>query len=166
MIETIGQLDLDEKGDYDFHGISSGAVFFRRMKEHFQISLGRDYQIPYLPPPPRPAGVLKLDSPGSAGSSPWDSGPPNIYDLPPKARARSLCSSSLRNATCVLRIVHIPSFYETLDGLYDRSPETFGYEDNRNLALMYAVMALGSMYNVAGGEDSSKTPYKAAIEEG
>src|SRR5688500_14602913 len=29
MIRSIGQLDLDEKGGWDFHGASSGAVFLR-----------------------------------------------------------------------------------------------------------------------------------------
>ncbi|KAI5917950.1 fungal-specific transcription factor domain-containing protein [Camillea tinctor] len=166
MIETVGQLDLDETGDYDFHGMSSGSVFFKRMKEHFRTLLGQDYQVPFLPRAPRPAGVLNLDSPRSASSSPWEPTPaPDVYDLPPKERAIALCSESLDNATCLLRIVHKPSFYKVLDSLYEKPGEAFGRNDNRNLALAYSVMALGCMYNVPNDEGAETTPYKASVDE-
>ncbi|KAI1374686.1 hypothetical protein F4677DRAFT_455372 [Hypoxylon crocopeplum] len=166
MIETVGQLDLDEKGDYDFHGNSSGSVFFKRMKEHFRSLLGRDYQIPFLPRPPRPAGVATLDTPRPAsGSRVPSTHVPSIYDLPPKERALALCSESLNNATCLLRIVHIPSFYKTLDCLYEKPADAFGVEDKRSLALAYSVMALGCMYNIPEDDGSETPPYKIAVDE-
>ncbi|XDG01103.1 hypothetical protein ABKA04_000718 [Annulohypoxylon sp. FPYF3050] len=168
MIETVGQLDLDEKGDYDFHGTSSGSVFFKRMKDHFRGLLGRDYQIPFLPRPPRPTGIVTLDSPTPRSSS-SSRAPPNQnanrYDLPSKERALALCSESLNNATCLLRIVHIPSFYEMLDGLYDKRPNAYGKEDKRSLALAYSVMALGCMYNMPDNSGSETPPYKIAVDE-
>ncbi|KAI1412921.1 hypothetical protein F5Y13DRAFT_179783 [Hypoxylon sp. FL1857] len=166
MIETVGQLDLDEKGDYDFHGNSSGSVFFKRMKEHFRSLLGRDYQIPFLPRPPRPAGVAALDSPRPlSGSRPAPSHTSNRYDLPPKERALALCSESLNNATCLLRIVHIPSFYKMLDDLYEKPPDARRQEDKRSLALAYSVMALGCMYNIPEDDSSETPPYKKSIDE-
>ncbi|KAK3313892.1 fungal-specific transcription factor domain-containing protein [Apodospora peruviana] len=168
MIETIGQLDLNEGGEWDFHGISSGAVFLRRMKEHFKGILGNDYRIPFLPRPARPAGMFSLDSPRSNVSSPWDVSPlPNIYDLPPQEKVRTLCYYSLNCATCLLRIVHIPSFYEMLDRLYEKPQESWGNEEHKFLGLLYSVMALGCMYNVS--EDNPSGPpisYKSALEEG
>ncbi|KAL7626571.1 Gypsy retrotransposon integrase-like protein 1 [Parahypoxylon ruwenzoriense] len=167
MIETVGQLDLDERGDYDFHGNSSGSVFFKRMKEHFRSLLGRDYQIPFLPRPPRPAAVAALDSPPRTSSSSRipQTNAPGIYDLPPKERALSLCSESLNNATCLLRIVHIPSFYKMLDSLYEKSADTLKKEDKRSLALAYSVMALGCMYNIPEDDSAETPPYKIAIDE-
>ncbi|KAI0117559.1 hypothetical protein F4776DRAFT_656176 [Hypoxylon sp. NC0597] len=166
MIETVGQLDLDEKGDYDFHGNSSGSVFFKRMKEHFRSLLGRDYQIPFLPRPPRPAGVAALDSPRpSSGSRLPQSHAPNKYELPPKERALALCSESLNNATCLLRIVHIPSFYKMLDDLYEKPIDTRRQEDKRSLALAYSVMALGCMYNIPEDDNSETPPYKKSVDE-
>ncbi|KAI1448243.1 fungal-specific transcription factor domain-containing protein [Annulohypoxylon stygium] len=168
MIETVGQLDLDEKGDYDFHGTSSGSVFFKRMKDHFRGLLGRDYQIPFLPRPPRPTGIVTLDSPTPRSSS-SSRAPPNQnanrHDLPSKERALALCSESLNNATCLLRIVHIPSFYEMLDGLYDKRSSSYGKEDKRSLALAYSVMALGCMYNMPDNSGSDTPPYKIAVDE-
>ncbi|RYP43774.1 hypothetical protein DL768_009699 [Monosporascus sp. mg162] len=94
MIDSVGQLELNEKGDYDFHGTSSG------------------------------------------------------------------------NATCLLRIVHQPSFFEMLNGLYEKSPGGFEAEDNRNLALAYSVMALGCMYNVQDRKLPGTLPYQVAIDQG
>ncbi|KAI8966227.1 fungal-specific transcription factor domain-containing protein [Daldinia sp. FL1419] len=166
MIETTGQLDLDDRGNYDFHGTSSGSVFFKRMKEHFRGLLGRDYQVPFLPRPPRPVGVLTLDSPRPPSSSrapPSRPTPP--YDFPSKERALALCSESLNNATCLLRIVHIPSFYKILDDLYEKPTSAAGTENKRNIALAYSVMALGCMYNIPESDDSETPPYKVAMDE-
>jgi hypothetical protein len=165
MIETIGQLDLSEGGEWDFHGTSSGAVFLRRMKQHFRGLLGNDYRTPFLPRPPRPPGLFSLDSPRSNSSSPWDiSALPNIYDLPPVEKARKLCYYSLSCATCLLRIVHIPSFHEMFDRVYELPPDKFGTEENRFLGLLYSVLALGCMYNT--GDHSQAVSYKAAMDEG
>ncbi|KAJ3556314.1 hypothetical protein NPX13_g10160 [Xylaria arbuscula] len=166
MISSAGQLDLNESGDYDFHGTSSGSVFFKQMKKQFRTLLGKDYQIPFMPRPPRAAGVTNLDSPRPTPSSPWAASPsPSTCNLPPKERALALCSESLDNATCLLRIVHKPTFYGMLDSLYDKPSDDFGIEDKRNLALAYSAMALGCMYNVPDDRVTNSPPYKRSIDE-
>ncbi|CAK7206415.1 Gypsy retrotransposon integrase-like protein 1 [Sporothrix eucalyptigena] len=168
MIETIGQLDLTEGGEWNFHGVSSGAVFLRKMKENFHGLLGRDSLVPQLARPPRYPGVFSLDSPRSAGSSPFDSNSvAPYYNLPPKEHARTLCYFSLNCATCLLRVVHVPSFFESFDRLYEKAPENLGPDDHRSLSLLYSVLALGCMYNISEDADSSSpVHYKAALEEG
>jgi hypothetical protein len=168
MIESIGQLELKESGEWDFHGISSGAVFLRRMKEHFQTLLGNEYRIPFLPRPALPPGLFSLDSPKSSASSPWDSSSvATIYNLPPLDRVRTLCYYSLDCATCLLRIVHRPTFFEKVDKLYATPQESWGNEEHRFLGLLYSVLALGCVYNVSQ-DHVSETPvtYKSAVEEG
>ncbi|GAP90000.1 putative C6 transcription factor [Rosellinia necatrix] len=166
MISSAGQLDLSDSGDYDFHGTSSGSVFFKQMKKHFRTLLGKDYQIPFMPRPPRPSGVTTLDSPRPTPSSPWATTPgPSISNLPPKERAIALCTESLDNATCLLRIVHKPTFYGMLDSLYDKPSDEYGTEDNRNLALAYSAMALGCMYDVSDDAVTRSPPYKISIDE-
>ncbi|KAI1313754.1 hypothetical protein F5Y03DRAFT_337747 [Xylaria venustula] len=166
MISGAGQLDLNESGDYDFHGTSSGSVFFKQMKKHFRTLLGRDYQIPFMPRPPRPAGVTTLDSPRPAPSSPWSTTPsPPTVNLPSKERALALCSESLDNATCLLRIVHKPTFYSMLHDLYENPSDDLTTEDKRNLALAYGAMALGCMYDVPDDRVTHSPPYKRSIDE-
>lgn len=167
MIETLGQLDLTEGGGWDFRGTSSGAVFLRRMKDHFRGLLGYDYQTTFLPRPAQVPGLLKLDSPQSTtASTPNDSRSSNVYDLPPKERARQLSYCALSCATALLRIVHLPSFFEKFEELYQKPADTFETEDNRFLGLLYAVMAVGCMYNIAEEDVDNQVNYSEAIEEG
>jgi hypothetical protein len=169
MIESIGQLDLKESGEWDFHGISSGAVFLRRMKQHFQTLLGNEYRIPFLPRPALPPGLFSLDSPKQSASAPWESASASaIYSLPPIERVRELCYYSFDCATCLLRIVHRPTFSEMLDKLYATPQKSWGNEEHRFLGLLYSVLALGCVYNVPQDPLSSDHPvtYKSAVEEG
>lgn len=165
MIKTIGQLDLTEEG-WDFRGTSSGAVFLRRMKDHFRGLLGYDYTTTFLPRPDRIPGLFNLDSPRSNTASPLsDSQLPNVHDLPPKGTARALSYNALTCATSLLRIVHVPSFYENFDKLYEKQVENFDVEDNRFLGLLYAVMAVGCMYNIAEQDVARQLTYNEAAEE-
>jgi hypothetical protein len=159
MIESIGQLELKESGEWDFHGISSGAVFLRRMKEHFQSLLGNEYRIPFLPRPALPPGLFSLDSPKSSTST--------TYLLPPIERVRTLCYYSLDCATCLLRVVHQPTFYEKVEKLYATPQDSWGGEEHRFLGLLYSVLALGCVYNVSQDHGSeAPVTYKSAVEEG
>lgn len=168
MIETIGQLDLDEGGGWDFRGTSSGAVFLGRMKEHFGGLLGADQTVPFLPRPSRVPGFAKLDSPGSTTgvSSPGEADSFTVYNLPSKERAQQLSSSALTCATALLRIVHVPSFSKKLEDIYGKSSVEFDKDDNRFLALFYAVMAVGAMYNITEEELADQDSYKEAAAEG
>lgn len=173
MIETIGHLDLIDGSEWDFHGNSSGAVFLRRLKEQMGL-LNHDTKTPFVPGKPRHPGMFSMDSPPSFASSPWDpsssSDPgapiPAMYELPPKDVAQNLCYFSLNCATCLLRIVHIPSFNEMVERLYEKRSENLGPEDHRALGLLYAVMALGSMYTGADPQGAQQVHYKAATEKG
>ncbi|KAF6825568.1 C6 transcription factor [Colletotrichum plurivorum] len=165
MIESIGQLDLDDKGGWDFHGVSSGAVFLRRMKEHFRGLMGPPSKVPFLPRPERPAGLMNLDSPASAASSPFDSTMSTAPELPPKDVARKLCYYSLNCATCLIRVVHVPTFYDLFDRIYEKSYDEYTKEEHRFLGLLFAVMALGCMYANLD-ENAPAVAYKESAEEG
>ncbi|KFY89057.1 hypothetical protein V498_06543, partial [Pseudogymnoascus sp. VKM F-4517 (FW-2822)] len=169
MIETTGQLELDERGHWDFHGGSSGAVFLQQMREQFDGLLGNDTKAPFLPRlPARTATFSQLESPRSTVDSPFEGGLPNTLDLPDREHALRLCSNALDCACALLRILHAPSFYEMFDRIYDTPPENFGDEENRFLPLLYSILALGSMFMDhpgvnKGPEDVS---YKEGIDQG
>ena len=166
MIESIGQLDLNEGGEWDFHGISSGAVFLGRMKDHFQGMLGTDQHTPFYQRP-KPVGMFCFNAPKLGAGGPWEaSAVPNIYDLPPQDKVRTLCYYAINCATCLVRIVHVPTFYERLQKLYDTPHGSWGAEEHRFLGLLYAAMALGCMYNTEDGPSKTPTAHKLATEEG
>ncbi|KAK1750788.1 putative transcriptional regulatory protein [Echria macrotheca] len=167
MIESIGQLDINEGGEWDFHGISSGAVFLRRMKEHFQGLLGSDYRTPFLFRPFRPAGMFSLDSPKLGAGGAFDvSSVPNVYELPPLEKVRSLSYYALNCATCLMRVVHQPTYYETLEKFYKTPQSSWGHEEHRFLGLLYSIMALGSMYNTSDDPGKPTVTHASAIEQG
>lgn len=167
MIDSIGQLDLDDKGGWDFHGTSSGAVFLKRMKEHFRGLLGPVIKGPSMSRSERASGLTALDVriPG-AGASSTLSSLSHYTELPPKDVARRLCYYSLSCATCLVRIVHIPSFNERFERVYDQPVETLNQEDTHFLGLVHAVIALGCMYNNLEDKNPVSGGYKLAIEEG
>lgn len=168
MIESTGQLDLDERGHWDFYGGSSGAMFLKRMREQFGSLLGTENSIGFLPR--RPAAVPSmLDSPiSNSMESPMESGLPNTLDLPSRDQAKILCMNALNCACALLRFVHQPLFYEMFDRIYDLSPEHYGDEENRFLPLLYMVLALGCMFSVDSEllEEPQQLNYKTGIDHG
>ncbi|KFZ11773.1 hypothetical protein V501_04584, partial [Pseudogymnoascus sp. VKM F-4519 (FW-2642)] len=168
MIETTGQLEIDERGHWDFHGGSSGAVFLQQMREQFDGLLGNDTKAPFLPRlPARPSTFSQLESPRSTAESPFEGGLPNTLDLPDREVALNLCSNALDCACALLRIVHTPSFYEMFDRIYDTPPENFGDEENRFLPLLYSILALGSMFmDHPGAHKGQDVSYKEGIDQG
>ncbi|KAF4120313.1 Fungal trans [Geosmithia morbida] len=167
MIDSTGQLDLDDKGGWDFQGRSSGSVFLRRMKEHFRGKLGPSTRLNFLSRPEKqPSGLTNLDPPTPAGASPFSSTSTSYTELPSREVARNLCYYSLSCATCLERVVHVPSFYDKLDKIYDRPIESLNQEESHFMALVYSVLALGCMYNSLDDANTSKMAYRDSIDEG
>ncbi|KAL2074597.1 hypothetical protein VTL71DRAFT_8375 [Oculimacula yallundae] len=172
MIESAGQLELDESGHWDFHGGSSGVMFIRRMREQFGGLLGDNNQSgPMFPKISRPSGIPNFDSPRSMTESPiMESGLANTEDLPSREIAKAYCEDSLNCASALLRFVHQPTFYEMFDRMYDVSPENFEDAENRFLPLLYTVLALGCMFHTEPGQDPNgadqQHTYMSGIDEG
>ncbi|KAF2449753.1 hypothetical protein P171DRAFT_199257 [Karstenula rhodostoma CBS 690.94] len=165
MVKATGNLDLDEDGNWDYHGHSSGLSFMRRIQQEYGDII--DGKAPsaslfkYRPP------SQVLDSPTSAQPSPADSTAlPAGTDLPPKKIARALCDNALIDASAMLRVVHLPSFYKSLDRIYEITPENYSNAENTFLPLLYAVLALGSLFpkvtnqELAGVEGHADEGYK------
>lgn len=168
MIESTGQLDIDDRGHWDFHGGSSGAVFLRRMREQFPGLLGEPRTPGFLPRPPMPIGITtNYDSPNSY-DSPIEPGVPNTADLPSRETARILCTNAINCACALMRLLHVPTFWESFDKIYDNQPEDFGDEENRFLPLLYVVCATGCMFTELPEEVDRLewTAYKVGIDRG
>ena len=159
------QLRLTGNGEFDFQGHSSGAAFLSRITQHFPGLLRYDSRIPFLPEVsasslPSPAGLPSL-GPFVTGQSNYD-----FSKLPPRELARMLCEYSFNHASCLLRIVHVPSFYQRFDEVYDKQPRTYTQDEIRYLGLLYSVLALGSMYDVDENDPSNPDHYNEAMNRG
>ena len=165
MVKATGQLDLDEEGNWDYHGHSSGLSFMRRMQQQFgDIIASPSASSPFVKY--RPMSQV-FDSPSSTHQSPADSSNtlPSGTDLPPKKEARILCDNALIDAGALLRVVHIPTFYKSMDRVYELSSENYGNAENTFLPLLYAVLALGTLFSKQDGE-LDEVGYESTIDEG
>ena len=161
MVKATGQLDLDEDGNWDYHGHSSGLSFMRRIQQDFGHIIGDKSPFKYRP------YSQALDSPSSAHPSPADSSTIQAAatDLPSREEARLLCDNALIDAGALLRVVHLPSFHSSFDRIYDTTPDNFSNADNSFLPLLYAVLALGTLFSKPNA-DLDQALYEANIEAG
>lgn len=171
MIQSTGQLDLDEDGQWDFHGGSSGAVFMDRMRQQLGGLLGVDQSNPFLPklPRPYPGSVTAFDSPRSLGDSPLDATLPHVVELPSRATAEALIADSLGTASALMRFVHEPTFMDSFRRIYDNAPENYNHDDTRFLPLLYLVLAHGCLFHTDPNDDPMapvNNTYRAGIDQG
>ena len=167
MVRATGQLDVDDCGHWDYYGHSSGLNFLRRMGEEFGSVARPDL----LGDKALKSSRLKQQQSNGATSSPRS--PHDTFseatladELPPRELALELCRNALEDAACIMCCVHQPSFYQSLDRIYERSFESYDNEDHRFLPLLYTAMALGCLF--ARGEQSKleRKGYPSATDEG
>ncbi|KAI9785062.1 MAG: hypothetical protein M1816_000532 [Peltula sp. TS41687] len=158
MVDATGQLNLDDRGHWDFHGHSSGFNFFRKINQRAEFFALDNAQFGKLFGPDDIETQLSglscqaevIESPKSSMDTPMDMNLPNTTELPARSVAKALASNALDDACALLRFVHQPTFYTLLDRIYDLAPEAYGDEENRYLALLYMVLAYGSLFAKAG----------------
>ena len=167
MVTNTGSLDLDDQGNWDFHGHSSGRVFLRKMREQFGDLMGQttdgQHALPFLRDK-SPSQVM--ESPNSSADHSRDPNIPNTRDLCAKNCAILLTSNALDDACAILRLVHRPTFDAMLHRIYDTPPEEFGDEEKNFLPQLYAVIALGTLFARAEQSELQRNGYDNAFEQG
>ncbi|KAL6157754.1 Gypsy retrotransposon integrase-like protein 1 [Exserohilum turcicum] len=143
MVKATGQLDLDEEGNWDYQGHSSGLSFMRGLRQFddmFQIPADESSsfkQRTMLYDAPSPS-VLSLTGPMSS--------PVNV-PLPNRDEARALCDNAIIQYSAMLRVVHLPTFHKQMDRVYEVPSDQYGSAETSFLPLFYAVLALGKLYS-------------------
>ena len=165
MVRAVAQLDMDETGNWDYHGHSSGLSFVRRMREQLGDLMGPDtVATPFVKT--RPMSVV-LESPRSATESPLTGDiSPSGHDLPPRQVALEICHFAVDDAAALLRAVHKPSFWQSFDHLYSVPPEQYTNEDNKFMPLFHSAMALGHLFAKDEQSGVSREGYENAIQQG
>jgi len=105
-----------------------------------------------------------FDSPRSNTDSPWDAS--TGMDLPSREVAFELCDNAINDASSLMRFVHWPTFKKQLEAVYDKAPDTWGNDENAFLPLLYAAMALGTLFAKDEQSDLDRKGYESAIERG
>ncbi|KAI5459561.1 fungal-specific transcription factor domain-containing protein [Mariannaea sp. PMI_226] len=182
LVESKGKLDLTDSGEYDFHGVSSGAAFLSCITQNFPELLSYDSRIPFLPRAqlpaasydsripflPRaqlPAVTLPMYLPACSANS-WGQASYDYRRLPQRDQVFALCDYSFNRASCILRVVHVPTFYATLERLYKDCPEKYTGEEQKFVGLLFSVIALGSMYDVDEHDSTNPDHYAVAVDRG
>jgi hypothetical protein len=163
MVKATGHLDLDEEGNWDYHGHSSGVSFMSGLRQ-----FGEMFQIPADSSPSFKHRSMSQgpSSPNSTQSFADSSHAlPTAADLPSKDEAQSLCDAAIVEASAMLRVVHLPTFYKQFDRMFELSPEQYGNAENSFLALLFSVLALGKLFS-KHDNDLDKASYETLIDEG
>ena len=166
MVANTGSLDLDEEGNWDFYGQSSGRIFLRKMRDQFGDLMGKPGAMPLMTYKNATPRSQPVDSPKVSVGSPMDPDLPKTHDLPVKHCAKLLCENALDDAGAVLRVVHQPTFYAMFDRVYDTPYEQFGEEEHRFLPLLYGVIAVGALFAKADQSQLQMNGYENAIDQG
>jgi hypothetical protein len=163
MVKATGQLDLDEQGNWDYHGHSSGLSFMRGLRQ-----FGDMFQVPPDSSPSLKHRNMSVDPPSpSSTRSPAASSTalPLGTELPNKQDAISLCENAIIDAGAMQRVVHLPTFYKQLDRMYEIPTESYANAENNFLPLLYAVLALGKLFS-QGEHEMDKSNYDTVVDEG
>ncbi|KAK8875262.1 fungal specific transcription factor [Apiospora arundinis] len=166
LVENANQLDRTDTGEYNFHGMSSGAAFLNRITQYLPGLPRYDSRMPFLPQPPRPSFMDPTESHAHM-RNPWSQLVSHgISRLPLRQLAHDLCEYAFSRASCLFRVVHVPSFWEAFDRLYEERPQRYTLEQQRFVGLLFSAMALGSMYDVDENDPTNPDHYAVAIERG
>ncbi|KAJ6170600.1 hypothetical protein N7485_007946 [Penicillium canescens] len=162
MVDNSGCLDRDDQGHWDYHGHTSGIIFVRRLRKQLGAT-------DIASPMSRSRASITShmwDSPKSMSESPQDTSLPPTHDLPPRAVARRLCHNAIDHACSLMRFVHEPSFFASLERIYDTPPEQFSNDENSFLPLLYIVIAVGCLFSDDGAGTLDLSGYEGAIGQG
>ena len=164
MVDRTGSLDLDDHGNWDFHGHSSGYVFMRKLRAQF----GDQFLFEHAHPRKNTTIAQMLESPNSANSSPTDFNLTHHIDLPPREVAINLCTNTLDDVCALMRPIHRPTFFRRLNSVYDTEPEQYNNHHVQFLPQLYVVMAVGCLVSKTENESTvlDLKGYKEAIEQG
>lgn len=166
MVQNTGSLDIDDRGYWDFSGHSSGLVFLKRLREQFGDAVGEAEGHGQVFPIARHfSHVLDsprtIDSPNSEGG-----GLANTQDLPSKECGRYLTDVALKDALAMMRFIHQPTLITMFNRIYDTPPDQWTNDENRYLPLIYALLAVGSMFARKENSKLQMDGYEGAIASG
>ncbi|KAI1855945.1 hypothetical protein JX265_012028 [Neoarthrinium moseri] len=149
LTDAANHLDFTNTGEYDFHGLSSGAAFLRRITQHLPGLFRYDSRLPFLPQHHQSSTPRSVELPLDLAISPWQTDH-GFYALPQRQLARDLCDYAFTRASCILRVVHAPSFWRLFETLYHERPQKFTLEELFVIQFLQATGNLNGCHTFIG----------------
>ena len=149
MVEAAGRLEIDEKGHCEYHGDFAGLAFLHQIDERCSQLLEADLEKKeaFSHSPLRQAFGSKrfsLHGPRADFTS--------IFHLPSRATTQYLAKVALKDASCLMEFIYLPSFNKLLDWVYSVKSEDYSGVEKAFLPLLYITLAFGEPY--VGGQQS------------
>ncbi|CAD6499315.1 BgTH12-03435 [Blumeria graminis f. sp. triticale] len=138
-VDGTGRLNQDGSGNWDFHGESSGIGFLHQIQERVYGFLSDD-KTPLFPNS-TPDMLSSCAALTFSPQPPYK--PPGLPDLPLRETAEALCKAAFSKTYFLYCFVHLPTFYETLDKIYEPPRDTSDDSNSQFFALLFAILALG-----------------------
>lgn len=85
-------------------------------------------------------------------------------DLPSRMVARRLCERALLGTSTLVHVVHVPTFNQSIERIYDTPLENYGATENTFLPLLHAVLAVGVL--LSDETELTEFGYKPSMNEG
>ena len=166
MVDATGQLDIDDEGNPDFHGQSSGIVFLRKVREQFGDLMGtaEGFGEPFLKKRDLGPNTRLPTSTSKSSMNAASLGGKEL--LPRKDCAQILCEVALNDACALMRFVHQPDFWTKFRLIYTTRPEELGDAELGFLPLLYSILALGTLFAKPAQSVLQSMGYERAIERG
>ncbi|KAH8819820.1 fungal-specific transcription factor domain-containing protein [Xylogone sp. PMI_703] len=152
------KLDIDREGKSDYYGTSSEIVFLQQLEDFFGPRFNGITQ--------RKSLTSRISIPSLFETKPSIEGIKQQLQskiLPPRRIADELINSALDEACTLEPIVHRPTFDRLYKRVFTIPPGEFGLEEESFLPLLYAVCAVGSLFN---SHILERMDYECAILEG
>jgi hypothetical protein len=147
VMENSGSLDIDHKGQWNYHGQSSTTIFMQRLQNQLG-NLIAPIQARYK------SRIVEqiLNNPtidiGGSQNVVHSSSPVSVNCcLPPESHARELCQLAFDEACNCYHFIHSPSFWTSFDQIYAIQLEHYGAEEHVFLPLLYGVVSVGCLFS-------------------
>ena len=162
MVDGTGSLELDDHGQWHYHGTSSAFAFMQNLRAH--VNASSEEKTTALSPKSR--AMSNFVESADTTASPYDTGLPQLADLPDRNAALELCRNTLEVACSLMRFMHTPTFYKKMHRIYDIDPDHYTDADMKFLPLLYVVLAIGCLFVDENEKVSLSNAKRKATEQG
>lgn len=144
-IEATNRLQIDRKGQYEYHGDFAGLAFLRQIGEKcsqlLNVNILKRAEFSHLP-------LQEAFSSADFLASGLRIEPITITILPDKATAKVLSNVAVQSAYTLMNFIHWPSFERSIDQIYSTRIEDYTDTERTFLPLLYVTLAIGELFSI------------------